>query len=130
MCFRIPVVREEASAVVTHSHSLLSRGPPKAASVWEQGRGPAPLKHTHITIHSLSLYTMTFLFLLRSSRVYYSPGLHQFDPEHRTLYTHYLHSLLVGKYFGNKVAFDFSCCCCCTTFTVRLHDFDKHHHFL
>lgn len=90
MCFRIPVVRDEASAVVTHSHSLLSRGPPKAASVWEQGRGPAPLKHTHITIHSLSLYSMTFLFLLGSSRVYYSPGLHQFDPE---LYIHTIYIL-------------------------------------
>lgn len=47
LCFRIPAVREQASAVVTHSHSLLSRGPPKAASVWELGRGPAPLKHAH-----------------------------------------------------------------------------------
>ncbi len=52
MCFRIPVVREQTSAVVTLSHSLLSRGPPKAASVWEQRWGPAPLIHTHTHTHT------------------------------------------------------------------------------
>jgi len=56
VCFRIPVVREEASAVITHSHSLLSRGPPKAVSVWEQGRGRAPLKHTQTHTHLNIVY--------------------------------------------------------------------------
>lgn len=100
LCFRIPAVREQASAVVTHSHSLLSRGPPKAASVWELGRGPAPLKHAHTqtTIHSLRLYCATFLFLLCSLRFfYYSPGLHLFDPETRAQL--YLDSFLVGKFW-------------------------------